>query len=111
YDLSLLFDARGRLWVGTQGGGIGVLEDTRSGAPRHFRHIGAAEGLSNLNVDMLLADRQGRIWASTDDGIALIDSETFRVFMLHQADGATLPGYWAGSGAVTTEGELVFGGV
>lgn len=111
YALSLLFEGRGRLWVGTQGGGIGVLAETRAGAPRRFRQIGAAEGLSNLNVDMLLADGRGGIWGSTDDGIALIDPDTLRVTMLHEADGATLPGYWAGAGAVTTAGELVFGGV
>ena len=107
---SLLQDNRGRLWVATFGGGIGVL-DSPPGATPHFQHIGLAEGLPDENVDRLLKDRKGRIWASTDRGIALIDPEGFSVRAFSRADGDATQNYWTTSGAVSADGDLLFGGV
>ncbi|MEI9986709.1 MAG: two-component regulator propeller domain-containing protein [Aliidongia sp.] len=71
---TLLFDRRGRLWVGTIGGsGIGVLEHPEIDGPRHFRRIGTAEGLPSPNIGVLLEDAEGRIWASSTDGLFVID--------------------------------------
>jgi len=107
---TLLTDRLGRLWVGT-GQGISVLQGRgHDGRPR-FRHLGVAQGLINDSIDMLLADRRGQIWASTDDGLALIDPDSFKIRSLRVAEGVAIPGYWAGVGAITDAGELVFGGL
>jgi diguanylate cyclase (GGDEF)-like protein len=107
---SLLIDQAGRLWVATLGGGIDVLVGQRQGKPV-FHAISTADGLPDSNVDTLLADRRGRIWAATDSGLAVIDPDNFTVHSLHQADGVAVSAYWTGSGAVTPQGELLFGGV
>ena len=107
---ALLTDHRGRLWVGTLGGGIDVLEGrSHEGRPR-FHHLGVAQGLASKNVDMLLADSRGRIWASTNNGLALIDPDSFTIHTLRRAEGVVIPDYQVGSGAVTGAGELLFGG-
>lgn len=109
YISSLLTDRKGRLWVGTFSGGIDVLEGRDSqGRPRFHRII---DGLPNENIDTLLEARDGKIWASTDGGLAVIDPDTFEMRILHREDGADLAAYWNDSGAVSAAGDLLFGGI
>lgn len=111
YVATLLTDRRGRLWVGTLGGGISVLENRdRDGRPR-FRRIGVRHGLVSENIDKLLEDPRGQIWASTDDGLAVINPDSFAVRSLRRAEGAPIANHWAGAGAATAAGELIFGAV
>jgi diguanylate cyclase (GGDEF)-like protein len=104
-------DRTSRLWVATFGAGISVMTVGEAGATFLIQRVGAAQGLRNSNINQLLEDTFGRIWASTDDGIAVIDPESFAVRMLHSADGVSIRSYWAGSGAHIGAGELVFGGL
>ncbi|MBY0238056.1 MAG: response regulator [Burkholderiaceae bacterium] len=106
---ALAQDRQGRLWIGSFGGIDILLGRAADGTPR-FHRLGMAQGLPNLNISKLLPDRQGYMWASTDDGIARIDPDTFAIDALKRADGVAYPGYWNNSGAVTAEGELLFGG-
>jgi diguanylate cyclase (GGDEF)-like protein len=111
YIATLLTDRRGRLWVGTLGGGISVLDgQERDGSP-HFLRLGARQGLASENVNKLLEDARGRMWASTDDGLAVIDPTSFAIRNLRRAEGVPIANYWAGAGAATAEGDLLFGGV
>ena len=105
---TIMTDRQGRLWVGMQGNGIAIL-DQSNGHPV-LRQLGAEDGLPNLNIDKQLQDRSGMVWASTDDGLAVIDPATFSVRVLHQAEGVEINSYWINSGAETPEGELLFGG-
>jgi diguanylate cyclase (GGDEF)-like protein len=110
YISSLLIDRRGRLWVGTLGGGIGVLRVDDRNRRARFRRLGLAQGLGNNTVDQLLEDAHGRIWASTDDGIAVIDPDTLAIRVLQNPDGVAILVHWAPAGARTSAGELLFGG-
>jgi diguanylate cyclase (GGDEF)-like protein len=108
---SSLFDRHGRLWVATAGGGISVLVERESGGRPRFRRLGMASGLPNDDVDKLLLDHAGNVWASTDNGLAVIDPETFAVRALGRADGVVISNYWANSGVTTPQGEVLFGGI
>jgi signal transduction histidine kinase/ligand-binding sensor domain-containing protein len=105
---TLLFDKRGRLWVGTQGGGISVLQ--QQSAPLRWQTIGMDQGLPNPLVDKLLEDDNGDIWASTDSGLVRIDPDSLTLQALQRAEGALVQTYWVNSGAKTAQGELLFGG-
>ncbi|MDI4634425.1 diguanylate cyclase [Pelomonas sp. V22] len=105
---SLYTDRQQRLWVGTYGGGISLLEG--SSEPLHFRHVGKAQGLPNENINALQEDRQGLVWASTDNGLARIDPATLQAQSLRRAEGVEFLTYWTGSAASTSAGELLFGG-
>jgi signal transduction histidine kinase/ligand-binding sensor domain-containing protein len=107
---TLLFDRRQRLWVGMQGGGIAILEGDPLGA-HHFRHLDRASGLPNGNVDKLLEDDEGRIWASTDSGIAVIDPDSLAIRAFGPADGVALLGHYMMSGAKLRNNTLLFGGI
>ncbi|WP_395701892.1 two-component regulator propeller domain-containing protein [Aquabacterium sp.] len=102
-------DGQGRLWVGTFGAGLAIV-DKPFEARLRARRLSAAEGLPDDNVNTLLEDAQGRVWASTDSGLALIDTLTLKVRTLRASDGIVFPIYWTGSAARTAEGELLFGG-
>jgi diguanylate cyclase (GGDEF)-like protein len=111
YITSLLTDSRGRLWIATFGGGVNILASrAASGKPR-LQRLASAQGLNNDNVDKLLADSKHNIWAATDDGLAMIDEQTLAIRSLRRAEGLPISSYWVGSGAVTPQGEMLFGGV
>ncbi|MBA4175201.1 MAG: GGDEF domain-containing protein [Leptothrix sp. (in: Bacteria)] len=105
---ALRFDAGGRLWVGTYGGGVHLMEAGRDGAPR-FRQLAVAQGLPDDNVNALVEGEDGQLWASTDEGLARIDPASMRAHALRRADGLVFQSYWAGAAARTAAGELVFG--
>jgi len=108
---SMLRDRFGRVWVGTGGNGIGVMDPRQSPDHPIFHRIGLAQGLPNANIDSLLQDGQSRIWASTDDGIAVLDETTMTVERtLTPADGEVITNYWQGSSALLPDGTLMFGG-
>ncbi len=107
---TLLEDRRGRIWAGAAGGPLDILQDGRDGAT-HFRHMGLAQGLPHENVDGLAEDAFGRIWASTDKGIALIDPDTLRARGLGLADGVSEGAFWAGTVSQAKDGTIFFGGL
>jgi ligand-binding sensor domain-containing protein len=111
YITSLLTDVRGRLWIATFGGGVNILESRDAHGKLQFRRIGTVQGLNNDNVNKLLEDSKHNIWASTDDGLALIDERMFAIRSFRRAEGLPISGYWVGSGASTSQGEMLFGGI
>jgi diguanylate cyclase (GGDEF)-like protein len=107
---ALLEDRRGRIWAGAVGGPLDVLQDQPDGTTR-IRHITVADGLPHENVDGLAEDATGRIWVSTDQGIAQIDPDTLHARAFGQADGVSEGAYWAGAMTRATDGSIFFGGL
>ena len=107
---STLTDHRGRLWVASFGYGVQVLERRDADGRWHFRRFGLREGLPHLGVDKLLEDRLGNIWASTDNGIAVIDGQTFEIRTLQSPQGVGVRTFFTSAGAATPQGEMLFGG-
>lgn len=110
YVSSLLLDRRGRLWVGVYGTGIGLLAPGDGAARYRLRRVGLKDGLPDPGINKLLEDGTGRVWASTDDGLALIDPGTLAVRTLQQSQGVHILEHWTNSGTITSTGELLFGG-
>ena len=68
YVWCLLEDRQGRLWAGTDGGGLSRL-DPATGGFTHFRHDATdPRSLSDDRVRALLEDRAGSLWVGTDGG-------------------------------------------
>ncbi len=109
--MSFATDRHGRLWVGTDSGGISVMEGRDAAGQWRFHRLTMADGLPNNDIDRMLLDRKGRIWASTDNGFAVIDPDNFAIRALRRADGVAVSAYWNGSGTATPGGKLVFGGL
>ena len=111
YVSSLALDPQGRLWLSTYGTGVAMLERTDAAGRRWFRRLSVAEGLPDNGVNALLAEPDGAIWVSTDNGLARIAATTLAVRKLGAADGMHVPTYWFGSRALAANGDILFGGL
>lgn len=69
-------DPSGRLWIGTLGGGVNVL-DPVTGAIRTYRHDPANPvSLSDDSVYVIAGDSRGRIWLGTSNGLNRFDEKS-----------------------------------
>ena len=81
-------DGAGRLWVGTNTGGLNLFDAAR-GAFRAWRHDTASQNsLSHDSVNAIVEESDGRIWVGTQRGLNRFDPRTgtFERFM---ADGTS----------------------
>gem|GEM_PF-6468532 len=76
-----------------------------------MNRIGTADGLSDLDVDALVEDSSGAVWASTASGLLFGISSDREIFTtLGRAEGIGTRSFAWNAGAVTPRGELLFGG-
>ncbi len=111
YISSLALDSQGRLWMSTYGTGVAMLVRTDADGRRWFRRFGVSQGLPDNGVNALVAERDGAIWVSTDNGLARIALDTLAVRKLGAADGMHIPTYWFGSRALAANSDILFGGL
>jgi len=73
-------DSKGRIWLGTTGGGLNLLVKENPLKNSWFKHYTAKEGLSNEVIQSITEDNQGFIWVSTEggSGISKLDPENGR---------------------------------
>lgn len=101
------------LWISTKGGGLNILDKTTG----TFTHITTQDGLCNNVVYGLLADEEGNIWGSTNNGIFCLlnkrkdehGSWLFRHFT--KTDGLQDDEFNTGAYTKLSNGDLAFGGV
>ncbi|MFL6289614.1 MAG: two-component regulator propeller domain-containing protein, partial [Thermoanaerobaculia bacterium] len=82
-------DARGRLWIATEGGGLGRLDapSAPAGHSPRFNLLTTKEGLSSDEIRCLTEDRWGRIYLGTRKGIDRLERDTGRVDHFTSLDG------------------------
>jgi len=104
-------DERGVLRVGTRGGGFDqMIGAPFSGQAPTFKNFSERDGLPNSTVYGIEADPSGRLWLSTNRGLARFDASTgtFRNFVRShglQGDEFNFGAHYRGH-----SGELFFGG-
>jgi diguanylate cyclase (GGDEF)-like protein len=109
--MAFAVDRHGRLWVGTDSAGIFVLTGRDASGHPQFRHLGGKAGLQDLDISNLLVDEGGMIWASTDNGLAVINPDSWAVRPIQRPQGVAIESYFGNSADRTPAGELIFGGV
>ncbi len=105
---SLLLDRERRLWVGTYGGGAYRLDSSDTQALR-WKHVGRSAGLPDENINAMAEDGEGRLWFSTEGGLAMVDPGTLQARALRRAEGVVYLTYWTNAVTRTAAGELLFG--
>lgn len=75
---SILEDSLGRIWIGTAGGGIVIMEEDS------LRYI-TPEVLSDKVVNTMILDHKNRIWAGTQEGVNIIEGN--KIYKLNTEDG------------------------
>ncbi|HEY3875944.1 MAG TPA: two-component regulator propeller domain-containing protein, partial [Candidatus Kapabacteria bacterium] len=82
---TLYEDSRGRLWVGTWGGGLDLM-DTKTGL---FTHFFEKDGLSSNIIYSMLEDKDATLWIATGRGICHFNPE-LRTFSNYGLDDGLL---------------------
>ena len=102
--LALHEDARGMIWMGTYGGGLKRL-DPKTGALTIYTDFA-----SNV-IYGVRPDAQGRLWVSTNHGLARFDPQTGRSWSFDLTNGLQSLQFHLGASLRTREGRLLFGSV
>ncbi|MCR4375597.1 MAG: ATP-binding protein [Acidobacteria bacterium] len=77
----LMEDDRGRVWIGTAGGGISRYDEGR------FTRFSSDDGLSDDHVAALLQDREGNIWIGTSGGLDRLRPRAIRNLTVREGLG------------------------
>ncbi|GAB6108252.1 ligand-binding sensor domain-containing protein [Fusibacter bizertensis] len=98
-------DKQGTMWFGLVGGGL-----VRYNEDGTFKSYLERDGMPNNVVLGILEGNDGRIWASTQNGLAIVTPTTGDIFVLTPDDG--IGGYEFNSGHFADEnGTMHFGGI
>ena len=76
YIVSMHLDKKNRLWVGTWGGGLSLI-DTQNFTVRNFT---TQDGLPGNFIFALEEDRTDGLWIGTNNGLSLFNGKTFQNF-------------------------------
>jgi len=76
YIVSMHLDKKNRLWIGTWGGGLTLL-DTKNFA---FRNFTTQDGLPGNFILAIEEDRSDGLWIGTNNGLSLFNGKTFQNF-------------------------------
>lgn len=101
-------DSSGRLWMGTNGGGIIVLSNDRKQVRQITRSL---NGLCHDIVYGMLQQNDGRIWISTFNGLSCYDPEKDVFHNYYTADGLCANEFNKSSFLKARDGKMYFGGV
>jgi len=93
------------LWFTTFGGGLIKY------SPKHdsFKAYSEADGLVNTNVWSVYPDKNGKLWLSTDNGIASFDPQTETFKNYNKKDGLNYEDFSLTAHTQSLSGELWFG--
>ena len=105
--ISCIFqDHSGRLWIGTQGGGLSLFSKQSRKVVSYSRKHGIP-----ATVNSILEDPRGRLWLGTDAGLVCFDPEKEKVLLHYdQNDGLQSNVFLRGSALQTADGRMWFGG-
>ncbi|MBV4360551.1 hybrid sensor histidine kinase/response regulator transcription factor [Pinibacter aurantiacus] len=73
YITSIVEDPSDNLWIGTQNSGVN-LYNPLTGSFSHFSHSTTlSTGIINNNIRQIIADKAGKIWVATQEGLSIIE--------------------------------------
>jgi ligand-binding sensor domain-containing protein len=107
---TLYLDTSNRLWIGTRGSGLALLE-SRTGTTARFRHHRQKDGLANDVVYGVLPDGEGHLWLSTNNGLSRFDPQTSAFRNYDASQRAAVLRVQLRRHLRSASGELFFGGV
>ncbi|HOX71819.1 MAG TPA: EAL domain-containing protein [Dokdonella sp.] len=101
--------ADGSFWIGTHGGlnHLARLDD----GPAEFDRILKRDGLPDATIYGILEDAMGRLWLSSNRGIAALDPTTRNIHAFSVKDGLQGQEFNGGAFQAMANGDLAFGGI
>jgi len=106
---SLHSGPEGRLWIGTAGSGLNVLNDPQR-PDLGFDRIRLEDGLPSDLIYGILSDAEGQIWVSTNNGVARLAPDSGDIKQFHRAHGLQGEEFNFGAYHRSAAGVVYFGG-
>lgn len=100
-------DEKGRFWVGTEGGGL-LLLNKRTGV---FKEYSEHDGLPSNSILNILEDKRGNLWLSTFNGLSLLNPDTKEFKNFYESDGLQSNQFNYNAALALSSGEFLFGGI
>lgn len=104
YVTSIIRDRKGRIWVGTIGGGLNQYEDGKG----IINSISASEGLGEDDISMIVEGEDGRIWLSGSSSIISFDPDTHAIHNYAVSDDLGAQEFSPHSGVLLANGDVAF---
>ncbi len=105
--ISLAEDSKGNIWVATEGGGVSVYDHVTD----DFQTYTTQDGLPNNVVYKVLEDNDGKIWLTTNNGLAMFDPSVGEFTVYTYNKGLVGNQFNYKSGIKTSDGKLYFGSI
>lgn len=97
----------GKLWIGTEGGGL-LMFDKMAGTYQRFT---TEDGLPSNAILRILLDKKGNLWLSTFNGLCRFNPVTKSFKNFSQSDGLQSNQFSFNAALSLTSGEFAFGGI
>ncbi|MFT4736009.1 MAG: signal transduction histidine kinase/ligand-binding sensor domain-containing protein [Cyclobacteriaceae bacterium] len=97
--LTLSYDQKDGLYIGTGGEGLFQLQDNE---------LTAFTGLSNPYIWSIIKNRDGRLWVGSEKGMNVMEKEM--IYILRKSDGFSSDGFYQNSAFLDSSNKLWFGG-
>ncbi len=104
--LSIFEDTKKRLWFGTSSGLNLYNEKTKT-----FTVYNKNDGFFDNVIRDVLQDRDGNLWVSTNNGFSSFNPDTKKIKNYSRIAGRMVGRFANNSGALSSRGEIIFGGV
>ncbi|SMD05500.1 two-component regulator propeller domain-containing protein [Pedobacter nyackensis] len=109
--LSLYYDSKKRLWIGTSYG-LNMLSYEQSVKDKPlFKKFTMSDGLPNNTIHAIKGANSGSIWLSTNKGLAMLNPENWAVAKFRESDGLQSNEFSDGAVWKSASGSLYFGGI
>ncbi|MGL1888127.1 MAG: response regulator [Reichenbachiella sp.] len=95
------------IWIGTKQEGIAIFNIQTE----KFEFLTESDGLANNSVRALVNDERGNVWASTNTGLSAVQLADKTIMNFEGYPGLKDQQYNDGSGLLSQNGYLVFGGI
>ncbi|WP_262886474.1 hybrid sensor histidine kinase/response regulator transcription factor [Sphingobacterium chungjuense] len=102
---SIFEDSANRIWIGTHGAGLFIYEATG----KDMLHVDEKHGLSNNNVNHIVADKLGFVWVSTSSGLNKFSANQSSLKALIKNDILSSSEFTLGAGLMRENGDMLFG--
>ncbi|MFR9579797.1 MAG: two-component regulator propeller domain-containing protein, partial [Rikenellaceae bacterium] len=111
YIIPIAQDTKGRIWIGTLGGGVNCLTFDRDDKIIENVIYTTQNGLSNNSIKGIVIDNQDMVWVTTNRGVNRIDPQTKKVKLYTPRHGLQSYEFSELSAIKLSDGRIALGGV